>query len=79
MVRVGRLGLLGPEELLVQLLAGAQAGVHDLGPACPDCSIELPGDVGDAHRLAHVEHERLAGLADRGGLDDQLHGLLRPS
>ena len=34
------------------------------------------GDVGDAHRLAHVEHERLAVAADGAGLDDQLHGFL---
>ena len=33
---------------------------------------ELPGDVVDADRLAHVEHQRLAGPADRGGLDDEL-------
>ena len=34
------------------------------------------GDVGDAHGIAHVEHEHLAVLADRAGLDDELHGLL---
>ena len=62
--------LSGAEEHLVQLLARAQPGVDDrhrrrrlLGQA--------GGDLGDAHRLAHVEHEHLAGPADGAGLDRQ--------
>ena len=33
-------------------------------------------DVGDPHRLAHVEDEHLAAAADDGGLQDELHRLV---
>ncbi len=67
------------EEVLVELLAGAQAGVDD---------VDRPARLGDQparhvveeHRLAHVENEGLTGLvvlADGPrGLDHQLHRLV---
>ena len=47
------------EQVLVELLARPQAGEHDreLGRAARR---ELAGDVVDPHRVAHVEHERVA-------------------
>ena len=36
---------------------------------------EVPGDVHDAHRLAHVEHEQPAALGDGGGVEDEPGGL----
>jgi hypothetical protein len=56
-------------QLLVQLFARAQAGDDDLDVARRDWrrrapnspSLDhLPRQIGDAHRLAHVEHEDLA-------------------
>ena len=74
--------LLGlPEQVLVQLLAGAQAGVDDVD-APPRLGDEATGDVIESDRLAHVEHEDLTvatGLLPAvhgGGLDDQLDGLM---
>ena len=64
------------EQLLVQLLARAQAGVDDLDRRSPACVDQPLGHVGDAHRLAHVEHQRLAVAADGAGLDHELHRLL---
>ena len=63
------------EQVLVQLLARPQSGVDDLGGAGGLLG-QLPGHVGDADRLAHVEDEGLAVAADGGGLDDELHRLL---
>ena len=37
------------------------------------------GDLGDADRFAHVEHEHLAVLSDRAGLDRPARRPLRPS
>jgi hypothetical protein len=62
----------------VQLLAGADADELDR-----DVALRLPArepdhvvrEVHDLHRLAHVEHEDVAALADRPGLDDELYGL----
>lgn len=50
--------------------------VYSMRTGVPDCSSSWRGDVGDPDRLAHLEDERLAGLADRTGLDDQLARLL---
>ena len=36
----------------------------------------LPGDVGDPHRLAHVQDQDLAAAADDGGLEDELDRLV---
>ena len=36
----------------------------------------LARHIEDPDGLAHVEHEGLAVAADRGGLDDQLHGFV---
>ena len=66
------------EQLLVQLLARARAGEADLDVAAhleagqPD---EIGGEIEDPDRLAHVEHEHLAALADRAGLQHELHRL----
>jgi hypothetical protein len=63
------------EQLLVQLLAGRESGVDDV--AWPGRLLDhLPGHLGDPHRLAHLQHERLAVAADRRRLDDELHRLL---
>ena len=74
---VGNLGMQGPlvqlagsHEVLVELLAGAQPGEHDLD-FLPARDHAL-GDVGDLHRLAHVEHQHVAVAADGAGLDDEL-------
>ncbi len=59
------------EQLLVQLLPAPQARVHDAQRLARSCD-HPPGNVFDAHRPAHVEHQRLARQSDRPGLDDQL-------
>ena len=71
--------LLVPEQdLFVELLTGAHAGVADLDvgalfePGEPD---EVPRQVGDPHHLAHVEHEQLAAFALCAGLQHELNGL----
>ena len=58
-------GLAVAEQLLVQLLARAQAGVDDRRRRRPAWRGQLAGHVDDADRLAHVEHQRLAVAADR--------------
>ena len=63
------------EDLLVELLTVAEAGVldcHVLGAAQLD---HAPCKVDDADGLAHVEDEDLAALALRAGLKDKLAGL----
>ena len=56
------------QELLVQLLARAGAGELDRG--CPVVGLlarqpdHLPRQVEDLHRLAHVQHEQMAAVAD---------------
>src|SRR5207249_30190 len=65
--------LLGGHQLLVQLLARAEADEADrdvlvgLEAREPD---HLPGEVEDAHGLPHVEDEDLAAPAEGGGLQD---------
>ena len=43
----------------------ARRPVYSIATGRPACADQLAGHVGDPHRLAHVEHERLAGPADR--------------
>ena len=65
-------------ELLVQLLARPRADEldRDVRPGLLAREADhRVGEVGDLHRLAHVEHVDLAAAADRAGLDDQLDGL----
>ena len=50
------------EEVLVELLAGPEAGVDDVDVPAGLCD-EPAGDVVDEHRLAHVEHQGFAGGA----------------
>lgn len=63
------------QDLLVELLPVPQAGVLDLHALRPAQLDHATRQVGDAHRLAHVEDEDLAALALRAGLKDQLAGL----
>src|SRR3954452_1407498 len=70
-----QVGLAGPEQLLVQLLPGAQPGVDDLHLA-PRLPGDLAGHVVDAYRLAHVEDVRLTVTTDPGGQYHQVRGLL---
>ena len=67
--------LIAAEQVLGELLARAQAGVHDLDLACRTGG-QPPGDVSDEHPLPHVEHESLAGSPDHGGLEHQLNRLV---
>jgi hypothetical protein len=67
--------LIVPEQVLGELLARAQAGVHDLDLACRT-SGQPSGDVRDEHLLPHVEHESLAGSPDHGRLEHQLNRLV---
>ncbi len=53
-------GLLVAEQLLVELLARPQPGVDDL-EGLAVLGDQLPGHVLDPDRIAHVEHQRLAG------------------
>ena len=71
------------EQLLVQLLAGAQAGEADLdvhlGPEAGE-AYHLLGEAGDGDGLAHIEDEDLAVFAslldaERRRLEDQFHRL----
>ena len=63
------------QDLLVELLPVPQAGVLDLNALRPAQLDHATRQIGDAHRLAHVEDEDLAALALRAGLKDQLAGL----
>ena len=77
-MRGGAVVLQRMEQLLEQFLARAQAGVDDRDLAARLLAGEadhLLGQVADLHRLAHVEREDLAALANAGGLQDQLAGL----
>ena len=63
------------EHFFVQLLAGTQPGVDD-----PDVVFVESGEadhvarqIGDFHRLAHVEHDDFAAVAGQPGLQHQLH------
>lgn len=66
------------EQFLDEFLARAGADELDVNVAAhfqaaePD---EVAGQLHDRHRLAHVQDEDLAALADGGRLQDQLHGL----
>jgi hypothetical protein len=62
------------EQFLVQLLPTAQAGVDDVDRALGQPH-QLLGEVDDAHRAAHVEHQHLARATDGRGVHDQLGGL----
>ena len=62
------------EEFLVHLLTGPQAGVDDRCGMAGDHH-QFAGEINDADRGAHIEHQGLPGAADGGRLDDQLHGL----
>jgi hypothetical protein len=67
--------LIVPEQVLGEFLARTQPRVHNVDLACRT-SGQAPGDVRDAHRLAHVEHENLAGSSDHGRLQHQLNRLV---
>ena len=71
----GLTGLIEPEQLLVQLLAGTQARVHD-SDRDRRLASESVRDVVDPHGLTHVEDEHVPVGADGAGLDDELHGFL---
>ena len=69
---------LGTQQLLVEFLAGTQARVLDLDIAALAQARQLDhpaGQVGDPHRLAHVEDEDLAATAHRPRLQHQPAGL----
>ena len=68
-------GLLLVEDLLVELLAVAEAGVFDLDAAGAAQLDHALRQVGDPHRLAHVEDEDLAAPATGAGLKHKLAGL----
>jgi len=58
------------QRLFIELLAGPEPGVFDADVGFvesrqPD---HLPGEIGDQHGLAHVEHIDLAALAHLAGL-----------
>jgi hypothetical protein len=36
---------------------------------------QLPSEIHDLHRIAHIQHHELPGLADRSRLQHQCHGL----
>ena len=66
------------EDFLVELFAGADAGVLDLDVRAlleAREADEVVGEVHDLYGLAHVEHEELAPLAERAGLEHELHDL----
>ena len=71
-------GLVVSPQVLVELLARPYADELDrdvpirLLPGEPDHVVR---EVDDLDGLAHVEDEDVAALADRPGLDDELHGL----
>ena len=62
------------DELLVEFFAGSQARELDLyfGRILAREHDEIPGQIGDAHGLAHLEHENLSALPDGSGLDVHL-------
>ncbi len=66
------------EQLLEQLLARTKARVDDRDVAFRRLAREpdhLLGEIADADRLAHVEREDFAAVAEHRGLQDQLAGL----
>ena len=67
--------LAGPEQDLVQLLPRPQAGELDADGSLR-AGRDQAGHLGDRHRLAHVEHQRLPRPPDGAGLDHQLDRLL---
>ena len=76
--------VLADQQLLVQLLGGPQPGVHDLDVAVGVALVphrqahqtdHACGEIGDTHRLAHVEHEHVPALCHRARLQHQLRGL----
>ena len=80
---VGGQHVVADQQLLVQLFARAQAGAADLHVALRVALVahlqagqvnHAPRQVDDAHRLAHVQHEHVAALPHRPGLDHQLRG-----
>ena len=62
------------DELLVEFFAGSQARELDLyfGRLLAREHDEIPGQVGDAHGLAHFEHENFSALPEGSGLDVHL-------
>ena len=70
--------LVDVEDLLEELLAGAQAGEADLDVLARGEAREadhVAGQVDDLDRLAHVQDEDLAVAAQDAGLEHQLAGL----
>ncbi len=66
------------QDLLVELLAGAQSGELDLDIPVRDEAGQLDevlGEVKDLDRVAHVEHEDIAAVAHGCRLDDKAHSL----
>lgn len=70
--------LAAEQQLLIELLARAQAGILD---GNVDIRLEtgqadhIACQIVDAHGLAHVEHEDLAAAGIRARLKNELHGL----
>ncbi len=65
------------EQFLIELLARPGTAEPDLDVAHLEArqADEVVGQVHDLERLAHVQHEYLAALADGPGLQHQLHRL----
>ena len=66
--------LFGGEHLLVEFLAGTQAGVLDLDILRTAEEDHAFGKVGNLHGLAHVENEDLTSVAHGASLEDELAG-----
>ena len=68
----------GGEDLLIQLFAGAQAGVFyldiHLGFEAGEAN-HAAGEMGNLDGFAHVEHEDFAAVAHGAGLKDEAAGL----
>src|SRR4029077_7224424 len=70
----GPRALVGAEALFVQPFAGTETGVDDLDvrAGAQATGAHQPfGEVGDLHRLAHVEHVHVARVADGQRFDDE--------
>ena len=67
--------LLGGEHLLIEFLTGTQTGVLDLNILRTAEEDHALGEVGNLHRLAHVEDEDLTTVAHGASLEDELAGL----
>ena len=66
--------LLSGEHLLIEFLAGTQAGVLNLNILRTAEEDHALGEVGNLHGLAHVEDENLTSVAHGTGLEDEFAG-----